>query len=106
LASLGLVWGPQEKLGHEHEHALEVAMPKATPSFWQHLLFIFSCQQVNATVPSSKSSLKAFNHIWLIVSKDATLAIHSSNVRRMQEHFKKNTNFGQSQWLEMDQFAQ
>ena len=41
-----------------------------------------------------------------IVSKDATLAIHSSNVRRMQEHFKKNTNFGQSQWLEMDQSAQ
>jgi hypothetical protein len=61
---------------------------------------------VSATVPSSKSLLKAINHMQHQVENITTLAIHRRGVRRMQEHFYKSTNFGQSQWLITDLSAQ
>ena len=50
-------------------------------------------------MPSSKSLLKTINYMRYQVQNNTTLAIHRSSVQRMQERFKKSTNFGQSQWL-------
>ena len=40
--------------------------------------------------------------MWPKVQNSTTFAVHNSSVRRMQELFKKSTNFDQSQWLHGD----
>ena len=42
------------------------------------------------------------NNMQHYVQNNTTLTIHSNSVRRMQECYKKSTNFGQSQWLIKD----
>ena len=57
-------------------------------------------------VALSKSLFKAIIHMQHQVQENITLTIYISSVRRMEECFKKSTNFGQSQWLIEDLPAQ
>ena len=70
---------------------------KSMHSIWQRLFFILkpSTSKCNGAIEEVIVK-KTINHMQHQVRNSTTLAIHSSGVGSMQEHFKKSTNFGQS----------
>jgi len=84
-------------------HSLGKLRVKVTPSFWGHFFFILkpSTSECNSAIKQVIG--RVINHKWQYPQNKNTLAIQSSvALRRMQECFKKNTNFTQLQWLIKD----